>query len=409
MKTMKNRTFQARVTREKANRKIVSEPITVEIYDGVTIDLNYHGWATLCKGEGNTVYAVSSARIQHVDPFGAICFAKSTDGGESWEPARIIMDTPLDDRDAGIVNLGGGHLMIWWVNHDAEKYLEGDPKTHPYRHWRYNPARTPEQLAALDAKFAALTPEQARGGAYVAHSLDGGDTWGDPIRIPITCPHGPTLMNDGKTLLAAGLGWYADQLLDEPLPSHHFHLFKSFDGGYTWEKFCSVPYPPLLFGAVCEPHALQLRDGTILVAYRDSGKIRGVNDCELKTCVSRSVDGGKTWTEFERVPTVNGAPPHLLELSDGKVLLSYGCNTSPACGARVAVSDDGGETWSNEMVISVANNGYDDDLGYATSVQLDDGRILTGYYQKYEDEPNCSFLCTKWELIEQTGWDWTRQ
>jgi hypothetical protein len=31
-------------------------------------------------------------------------------------------------------------------------------------------------------------------------------------------------------------------------------------------------------------------------------------------------------------------------------------------------------------------------------VELDDGSLMTVYYQKYEDDPYCSILYTKWKL-----------
>ena len=392
---MKNRTFRAKALPVNYNKRLGDKPITVEIHNGVTIDLDYHGWPSIHRGKDGVLYAVSSIRTEHISPFGAIGLTKSYDGGETWTPYRIIVDTPLDDRDCGIVDLGEGHLMVWWFTHDAFKYLDGGI----YSGWRRNPARTPEQLAAIDEKYAKLDEEAACGGSYVAHSLDGGETWGDPIRVPVTCPHGPTLMNDGKTLIVAGYSWYSYKVMNPPLPGKQVHLLTSTDGGYTWSMLNSIPFPARIFGDASEFHVLQLRSGTILVAYRDSGL--GENRGHLKTSVARSEDGGKTWSEFERVPTATGGPPHLCQLADGKVLLTYGCRTAPACGERCVISEDDGLTWSNEMVLSVANRPFDIDLGYPSSAQADDGSIVTVYYQKFGEEPNCSFLYTKWELIEE--------
>ena len=93
------------------------------------------------------------------------------------------------------------------------------------------------------------------------------------------------------------------------------------------------------------------------------------------------------------------------------MLLTYGCRIAPACGERCVVSEDGGKTWSNEMVLSVANEPYHNDLGYPSSVQVEDGTILTLYYQRTDDAVNvpslsyvCKLLLTKWNLIEEAGW-----
>ncbi len=384
-----NCTFRASVAAENCDQIIsrLTPPTTVEIYHGVTVDLDYHGWPSLGKGAGDTVYAVSSMRTEHVDPYGAIGFSKSLDGGKTWEPYRIIMDTPLDDRDCGIVSLGSGHLMVWWFTHDAYKYREGGC----FSGWRNR--STPEQIAAVDARFDTLTEEEAIGGCFVSHSMDDGKTWGAPIRLPITCPHGASLMQDGKSLVAVGMPWYSKKTLGVDLDPKQLHVVMSQDGGYHWDLISSIPTPDTLIGGACEPHIIQLKDGSFLASLRDQSKTA------MKCWVARSEDG-KSWGEFEIVPAANGAPPHLLQLKDGKVLLVYSCRIAPACGERACVSTDGGKTWSNEMILSVAKQAYHWDLGYPSSVELDDGTILTAYYQKLADDKKCSFLYTKWKLIE---------
>jgi hypothetical protein len=49
------------------------------------------------------------------------------------------------------------------------------------------------------------------------------------------------------------------------------------------------------------------------------------------------------------------------------------------CGALV--SDDGGKTWNRDMQILLAGDGVNNyDLGYPSTVQLDDGTIITALY-----------------------------
>ena len=43
-------------------------------------------------------------------------------------------------------------------------------------------------------------------------------------------------------------------------------------------------------------------------------------------------------------------------------------------------------------------NEKDGDLGYPSTVELDDGSLMTVYYQKYEDDKKTSLLYTKWRL-----------
>jgi hypothetical protein len=62
------------------------------------------------------------------------------------------------------------------------------------------------------------------------------------------------------------------------------------------------------------------------------------------------------------------------------------------------VSCDGGKTWEDEYVLHNPKDEQGRDLGYPSTVELADGSLLTVYYQKYEDDPKCSMLYTKWRL-----------
>ena len=384
-------TFNAIVKDENKNQIICRfvPTMTVPIDGGVTVELDYHGWPSICKGDGDTIYAVSSARTEHVDPYGAIGFAKSLDGGETWSDYKLIIDTPLDDRDCGVTYLGNGHLIVIWFTHDAYKYREGGC----YSGWRKR--STPEQVAAVDAKFDKLTPEEGVGGCFVIHSLDDGETWGDPIRLPITTPHGATLMQDGKSLIAVGVPWYSKlSSLGVDLPGNKLHVIKSTDGGYTWNYLSAIDIQEDLPGVACEAHIIQLKDLTYLAALRCETSGLG-----MTTYVMRSEDGLK-WTLPEKVETCIGAPPHLLQLKNGNVLLTYSTRVKGGCGERACISTDGGKTWSNEMIISLADQVDGWDLGYPSSVELDNGTIVSAFYQKFEMDPKCSFLYTKWEIEE---------
>ncbi|MBR2927456.1 MAG: exo-alpha-sialidase [Clostridia bacterium] len=399
----KNRTFRAKVLKANAEIDLAPNPVTVELGDGVTVDLDYHGWPTLHKGLDGTLYAVSSVRKTHHDLCSAIGMTQSSDGGKTWTPYRVIVDTPLDDRDCSIIDLGGGHLMVWWFSPDAAGCLGEN-----YRDWYFHRC-TAEQKEVLLKRLQSLEGDDALGGSFVSHSLDGGKTWSKRMRVPVSSPHGPVLMNDGKTLLASGHYYFSERYDGQTWAKANIYAVISKDGGYTWEVLASLTRPKHMFGGPCEPHILQLRDGTILLVCRECG--RGEDAGQNRTTIARSEDGGKTWSDFERVITANGGPPHLYQLSDGKVLLTYGCRIAPACGERCVVSEDGGKTWSNEMVLSVAKQPYHNDLGYPSSVQVEDGTILTLYYQRTDDTidtPNLSYVCklllTKWNLIEEAGW-----
>src|ERR1700720_2854440 len=73
----------------------------------------YHGWATLAlRKNGELVVAYSGGREAHVCPFGRVELIRSSDGGRTWSWPEVIMDTPIDDRDAGVFETPAGSLLV---------------------------------------------------------------------------------------------------------------------------------------------------------------------------------------------------------------------------------------------------------------------------------------------------------
>ena len=98
-----------------------------------------------------------------------------------------------------------------------------------------------------------------------------------------------------------------------------------------------------------------------------------------ETLQTESKDGGNTWSEPHSIG-VWGLPSHLLRLKDGRLLMSYGHRRKPY-GNQARVSDDHGKTWSEPITISGDGAGHD--LGYPSTVQVDDGSLVTVWYEKF--------------------------
>lgn len=362
-------------------------PVTVNIDERTTIDLIYQGWPTICKGDGDTLYAASSLRMGHVDPFGATAFYVSHDGGETWEGPRVINDTPVDDRDTGIVYLGDGKLLITYFTIGGDEFMPGahyeDQMTH-----HGNPA----QVSALRRIWSQMTPEELDNGYWMLFSDDYGETWSEPVKAPLTTPHGPVVVNDGSLLFCGNV--------DTSIVQIH----RSTDGGRTWEYRTEIPLPTQEETGVNygfdEANIVQLRDGKYVAAIRAEDYANP--SVTLCTFLSYS-DDGINFTKAEKAEGVLGAPPHLLELSNGALLMTYGYRggdpNDERYGIRARVSYDGGQTWDEEILLSES---FTPDLGYPSTVELDDGTLITAYYQPAEGDTVPNLLCTKWKLVEPT-------
>ena len=351
----------------------------------------YQGWGSIARDENGTLYTVASGfRVSHICPFGKTIMYVSKNDGKTWSPPIVINDTFMDDRDAGILYMGNGRMLVTWFTHSAYEYNH---------RWKDAIGR----LAGEDAYAATigmlegyshLQEAETVAGSYIRVSEDYGMTWGEIIYIPITAPHGPTMCKDGS-LIYLGIETYeTDRVHTRKLSggNENASLYRSRDGGYTWTLESRISAPAWFNEKqnLDEPHVLELPDGRILGAFR----VKGVNPFTIAFCVSE--DGGKTWGEV--YPTgISGSPPHLMLHSSGALICSYGRREVP-CGERAMVSYDLGRTWEEDYVLHIPKNEQDWDLGYPATVELDDGSLMTIYYQKYEDDKKCSMLYTKWKL-----------
>ena len=362
--------------------RLTEAPVTVEIgKTGVTIDLSYHGWPTVIKDENGTLYAAASLRREHVDPFGATAFFESKDNGLTWSEPRIIHDSPVDDRDVGLVYIGGGKIVATFFTIGSDYFLDGGTYSTSWGKC------TSEQKSAKINEWNSYTSDELSefNGRFVMLSEDYGKTWSAPIRVPFSSPHGPALLNDGKTLICSGVS------------GKTFSTYTSNNYGKTWSTNAKVTLPDLPSGySYSEPYVIQLSDGSFLAGIRSEKS--GVIGTSYSIWTMKSNDG-KNWTTAQKIPTVVGAPPHFLELSNGAVLLTYSYRVGSR-GVRGCLSYDGGKTWDTEkFVISNNTSRNNNDLGYPSTVELADGTLITVYYQPYGNDYPSSLLYTKWKLV----------
>lgn len=345
----------------------------------------YQGWPTVTASPNGTLYtAASSFRMAHVCPFGKNVLFCSKDDGRTWSPPKVINDDFLDDRDAGILCLDEQTLLLSWFSHPASLYM-GD-----FRNWIRNDSGALGEV--MLERFGEIPPEQAAGGSFLKISKDGGVTWSDPIRVPVSTPHGPIRLKDGR-LLYLGKEMYSAGAEETDVIA----AYESGNQGVTWDRLgvCEKP-ADLPWNLFHEPYVCELPDGTLF------GMIRAERHGNYKSFTmfsTTSKDGGRTWSPWQ--PTgVSGSPPHLLRHSSGALICTFG-RREPPYGERAVVSYDGGKTWTDEYVLD--GSPKDSDLGYPSSVELPDGSIMTAYYQKYvsqdgESDPFTSILYTVWKL-----------
>ena len=345
----------------------------------------YCGWPSVCDiGGGEIAVVFSGDRDGHVCPWGKVRMVRSKDCGETWSASVTICNGVLDDRDAGLLRLANGDLMLFWFT--SAHYYEND----------YCRKHNPEYIR----HFEKLDRDAWRRdlGSFSRRSTDGGRTWEPQVRLPTTAPHGGIQLADGRLIVVgnqyAGVrGHLADDPDEKAFAdaSEELVVAESVDLGRSWRKCAVIPQA----AGACEPHLVEGADGALRCYARTTRNL----------LVSESKDGGMSWSPLAetKIPSWDN-PPHLLRLGDGHILLTYGRrvrdvkkDSGMKTGIYARIGDKNATAVSFEASAEIplycnANS----DMGYASTVECADGTLLTVFYA--HENPAASIMATKWHL-----------
>ena len=342
---------------------------------------NYFAWPTVTRlRDGRIAAAASGYRLAHICPFGKAVMAVSTNEGETYTLPAPIIDTVLDDRDAGLCPFGVSGLILTSFNNTVEfQRRAGQGKE--YRDAYLDRVKPEAEAAAIGANFRV--------------SFDNVTTWGPLYHSPITSPHGPTVLHDG-TILWLGRTFSESNTFRPGYDCVKAYAIDPATGEMTYrgeiEHICDGEIALLS----CEPHAMQMPDGRIVCHIRVQG-----GDPERKFFTiyqSESTDGGYTWTTpVMLLDREGGSPPHLLRHSSGVTLSTY-ARRKDDYSIRVMLSPDDCRSWETEFVL--ACHDVTPDLGYPSTVELNDGSLLTVYYAHPAKGKPAVIMQQKWRIVK---------
>jgi hypothetical protein len=337
----------------------------------------YHGWPTLTRrASGELLLVCSGGRESHVCPFGRIELMRSHDNGTTWSWPEVVLDGPIDDRDAGVLETAKGTLLVTTFTSLAyEPLLKKAAQADNWPGDKLTRWQAAHQRVSAEQRQAAL-------GVWMKRSTDGGVTWSGRYDCLVDSPHGPIQLADGRLLYAGKDLWR------EP---HRVGVCESTDDGQSWKWLADIPtrdgddheqYHEL--------HAVEAADGRIVVQIRNHNAKNS-----RETLQSESADGGKTWSQPHSIG-VWGLPSHLLRLQDDRLLMTYGHRRAPL-GNQARISADHGDTWSEAIILS--GDGAAGDLGYPSTVQLADGSFVTVWYELLKGATHAQLRQAKWRLV----------
>ena len=312
-------------------------------------------WPNLTRLPDGTILLAGFNQPSHGQVEGDVACWVSDDEGQTWthrgtltqhEPGTVRMNQSVGLDGAGnLIALVGG-----WTDHQQ-----------------------PDAPKRNTLRDAILRP-------WVCQSTDGGNTWkvhknfiADPLGREMVA-FGDIVPSEGGRLNASA---YGTTYWEKPGPWMSYFL-TSDDSGASWTVKSKIA------DGTNETALLYLGEGEWLAALR--GK---------STALFRSTDDGTTWVDEGAVSEDRQIPAHLLQLRDGRILLTMGDRRTDHLGIRARISADKGKTWGDTWFVATMPSG---DGGYPASLERKDGKILTLFYSKSED--SYSAQAAVWKIPE---------
>jgi hypothetical protein len=302
-------------------------------------------WPNLTRLPDRTILLAGFDKPSHGQVEGDVGCWASIDEGLTWTPRGTVTKHELQtNRMNQAVGLDRHGNPVALVSGWTDVQQPGAPKKKAFRD--------------------AILP------TWICRSKDGGKTWRQAQGFPYADPNGCWLVPFGDIVLSEdgrlNAAVYSVPGYPNPDPWGAC-FFVSEDDGATWHLRSRIA-PDLNEAAL-----LYLGDGEWLTAVRGKGK--GVS-------LLRSTDDGMTWENEGEVSKPNQHPAHLLELRDGRILLSYGDRRPGRFGVGARISSNRGMSWGEAVHLASMPEW---DGGYPASMEREDGRILTVFYAKAED------------------------
>lgn len=214
-------------------------------------------------------------------------FARTTDGGATWNASVVKEAQSLDFRDVHAVDAEAAYLLSIGEGDKSRIYKTSDGgATWSLQFTNRNPKAFFDAIAFWDAQSGIAFSDPVDGRFIVIKTTDGGTTWKEipSERMPTALAGEGAFAASGTCLITQGKSnaWFATG------GAAKARVFRSTDRGETW----SVAETPIIAG---RPAA-----GIFSIAFKDSknGVIVGgdyQNEKEINDNAAITTDGGRTW------------------------------------------------------------------------------------------------------------------
>jgi hypothetical protein len=245
---------------------------------------------------------------------------------------------------------------------------------------------------------------------YLSESIDNGLTWTQPgkldagelnkIPLPIT---GPIHKIDSHTLICP---FETSKKYDDSGPwLHKAAYFISHDDGKTWPEYKVVAHDPENKILYWDQRIANFGNGLLVDMFWAYDNVR---NSELNAYMSKTADGGRTWTQPADTGLV-GQPWPIAINEHTLAVVSADRNKSQAI--KIFLTDNFGRTWDaapplmiynqqQQIVKSKTLNEYLVDMtswsyGLPSGIKLSNGNVLVTYYAGNEITTNIHWYLIK--------------
>ncbi len=304
-------------------------PDIVKTNDGKILCVFYNGWSHLSlgndkKGENNG---------------GRILMIISSDSGRSWSESKIIIDTPMDDRDPSLLMVSDGTIICNFFS------------------------------VVGTEKFIKLQ-------TYTSTSFDVGAHWSNPkLAASGVATSSPIIETQKKFLLPV-----YDFLQNE---NSKCFVLESNDG-VSWYSLKPIIDDRII--ALSEPSLISFKDKIIAIARAD--------DNNLHMQASESFDNGLTWgLKFDI--GFPGEAPYLFNYNDSILLLAH---RNPLTSIRYSSGNK--LSFSEPVIIDYDREAQG---SYPTLTQISKKKLLVAYYAQDTLNTNLSEIRFRYCFMEEEG------
>ncbi len=289
------------------------------------------GLVTSTKGTLLAVYDIRRNTSRDLQGDIDVGLSRSTDGGKSWEPMKVIMDMgehgglPQDQNGIGdpaiLVDHETGHI---WV---AALWLHGKPGE-----------------MAWNSSRPGMRPSET-GQFVLVKSEDDGLTWSEPMIITdqIKNPEWNLFFNGpgkGITMKDGTLVFPAQFKDKDQMP--HSTIIYSKDKGKTWKVGSGAK------SNTTEAQVVELQDGSLMLNMRDN---RGGS-----RSISITKDLGQTWTEHATSRSALPEPVCMASIIEnpyqaGMLLFSNPATEKGRNNITIKASLNDGDSWPEDLQV----------------------------------------------------------